>query len=91
MIVLAGVDYRQVGDTQNRVPNARFSSRTAGWNLFGPNLALDVAPQASSGDGLTPGIAPALRVRALADDVVRVNSPQFAVGGREGFRRIVPF
>jgi len=105
-IVLSGVDYREEGDTRNRVPNARFASRTAGWVLFGSNIALSALP--------------ALEVRALPNDVVRVNSPRFAVvsgarytaridatvvppatssgnfsiiflGGREGFRRSVEF
>jgi hypothetical protein len=105
-VVLAGVDYREESDTRNRVPNARFASRTAGWNLFGSNITLSALP--------------ALEVRALPDDVVRVNSPRFAVvpgarytaridatvappapgsgnfsiiflGGRQGFRRSVEF
>jgi hypothetical protein len=105
-VELAGVEYREEGDERNRVPNARFGSRTAGWNLFGPNIAL--------------GASSVLQVRALRDDVVRINSPRFAVvpgaryaarieatvtpeasgsgnfaiiflGGREGFRRSVEF
>jgi len=105
-IALAGVDYREEGDTRNRVPNSRFVARTTGWVLFGPNIAL--------------GASSELEVRALPDDVIRVNSPRFTVdsgayytvriaanvapqssgsgnfsiiflGGQKGFRRSVDF
>jgi hypothetical protein len=78
-LALTAVDYRQEGDRRNRVPNADFASGTAGWTLAGPGIALDGGRTAARESWPDRGPAHELSIRAAPADVIRVNSPRFAV------------
>jgi len=79
VVALSAVDYRQEGDRRNRVPNANFASRTAGWALAGPGIALDSGRTGARESWPDRGPTYELWIRATPDDVIRVNSPRFAV------------
>jgi len=82
-VALSAVDYRQ-DDGPNRVPNANFASGTAGWALAGPGITLEAGRVPAPDTFPNRGPAHELWVRAAPGDVIRVNSPRFAVepGGR---------